>query len=74
MNFTKISDRILFDMHLKIKEEIEIRSAQRTKSVAKLNDTMLIEKAKNEVGLEDYNKYIREGIIYEVGDRVRLLR
>jgi len=74
MNFTKISDRILFDMHLKIKEEIEIRSAQRTKSVAKLKDTMLIEKAKNEVGLEDYNKYIREGIIYEVDDRVRLLR
>ena len=74
MNFTKINDRILFDMYLKIKEEIEIRSKQRTKSVAKLKDNMMIEKAKNEVGLEDYNKYIREGIIYEVEDRVRLLR
>jgi len=35
---------------------------------------MLIEDAKNEVGLEDYNKYIREGIIFEVGDIMRLLR
>ncbi len=74
MNFTKLSDKMLFDMYLQAKEEIEIRTEQRKKSISKLKDTMLIEDAKNEVGLEDYNKYIREGIIFEVGDIMRLLR
>jgi len=64
MNFTKLSDKMLFDMYLQAKEEIEIRTEQRKKSISKLKDTMLIEDAKNEVGLEDYNKvYSRRNYI-----------
>jgi len=67
------SDVDLMDLYLLCKEELEIRSNRRKTSLGKLSNNMLIEEAENLIGIKDYEKYIREGIIYEVGDRVRLI-
>ncbi len=70
---SNLNDKALMDLHLLCKEELEKRSVRRKTALGMIENDMLIEEAENKVGNILYDKFLREGVIYEVNDRVKLL-
>jgi hypothetical protein len=76
MNKSEVSnldEKSLMDLYLLCKEELEKRSTRRKTALGMLENNMLIEEAENRITPFFYDKFLRDGFIYEVGDRVRLI-
>jgi hypothetical protein len=72
-DISNLNEKSLMDLYLLCKEELEKRSERRKSALGLLENDMLIEEAENMIGSFYYEMFLREGLIYEVGDKVRLL-
>jgi len=70
---SNLDEKSLMDLYLLCKEELEKRSIRRKTALGMLENNMLIEEAENRITPFFYDKFLREGLIYEVNDRVRLI-